>query len=195
MSDDLNDLLVRIRACRACEPKLPLGARPVVVADSRARILVAGQAPGKRVHESGIAWNDASGKRLRDWLGLSEERFYDPAEVALVPMGFCYPGTGPSGDNPPMPECRRLWHDALFAHLPNLRLKIIIGQYAHAYHLPERAKGTLTETVAAWRDYAPAIYPVPHPSPRNQMWLRRNPWFERDLVPNMRAAVLAALCG
>ncbi|MDR3440478.1 uracil-DNA glycosylase family protein [Telmatospirillum sp.] len=193
MGDDLNDLLARIRACRACEPKLPLGPRPIPVADARARILVAGQAPGKRVHESGVAWNDASGKRLREWLGLSEEQFYDPADVALVPMGFCYPGTGASGDNPPTPDCRRLWHDVLFQHLPNLRLKIIIGQYAQAYHLAERAKATLTETVAAWREYATAIYPIPHPSPRNQMWLNRNPWFKSELVPDMQASVLAAL--
>lgn len=193
MSDELNDLLVRIRACRACEPKLPTGPRPILVADDRARILIAGQAPGKRVHESGIAWSDASGKRLREWLGLSEEQFYDPAQVALVPMGFCYPGTGASGDNPPVPECHQLWHDYLFSQLPNLRLKIIIGQYAQAYHLAERAKGTLTETVAAWGKYATGIYPIPHPSPRNQIWLRRNPWFEKELIPDMRSAVQAAL--
>ena len=195
MSDALNDLLVRIRACRACERTLPLGPRPVVVADARARILVAGQAPGKRVHESGIAWNDASGKRLREWLGLSPEQFYDPALVSLVPMGFCYPGTGPAGDNPPPPDCRQLWHGLLLPHLPNLRLKIIIGHYAQAYHLAASAKPTLTETVAAWRHYAPSLYPVPHPSPRNQMWLRRNPWFMSELVPDMQAAVLAALSG
>ena len=130
---------------------------------------------------------------MREWLGLSEALFYDPAYVALVPMGFCYPGAGKSGDNPPTPDCRQLWHDGLFSHLPNLHLKIIIGQYAQAYHLAERAKRTLTETVAAWREYATAIYPVPHPSPRNQLWLRRNPWFEQELVPDMQLAVQAAL--
>lgn len=193
MSDDLSDLLHRIRACRACEATLPLGPRPILAADDRARILIAGQAPGKRAHESGIAWSDASGRRLRQWLGLSETQFYDPALVALVPMGFCFPGTGTSGDNPPRPECRRLWHDLLLARLPNLRLKIIIGQYAQAYHLAGKQRETLTGTVAAWRDFATAIYPIPHPSPRNQIWVTRNPWFTSDLVPHMQEAVRAAL--
>jgi len=193
MGEDLNDLLVRIRACRICESKLPLGPRPVLVADTNARILVAGQAPGKRVHESGIPWDDASGKRLRGWLGLTEKQFYDPAKVALIPMGFCFPGSGPSGDNPPTPDCRMTWHDTLLSYLPNLRLRLIIGQYAQDYHLSGSSKRSVTQTVAAWRQYAPAIYPIPHPSPRNQRWLASNPWFESELVPHMQLAVRDAI--
>ena len=193
MADDLPNLLTAIRACRACEPELPLGARPVLVAEAHARILVAGQAPGTRVHATGIPWNDVSGKRLREWLGLEPEVFYDPARVAIVPMGFCYPGTGKAGDLPPRPECRRLWHDRLFALLPDLRLRIVIGQYAQAYHLAGRTRANLTETVAAWREFAPGLYPLPHPSPRNQMWLRRNPWFEAELLPMLRETVKSVL--
>lgn len=189
MPEHLPDLLSDIRACHACEPALPLGARPVLIADAHARILVAGQAPGTRVHATGIPWNDASGKRLREWLGLEPEVFYDPARVAIVPMGFCYPGTGKSGDLPPRTECRQLWHDRLFGHLPGLRLRIVIGQYAQAYHLAGRTRASLTETVAAWREFAPALYPLPHPSPRNQMWLKRNPWFAEELLPDLRETV------
>jgi uracil-DNA glycosylase len=193
MADTLSDLLTEIRACRVCEAELPLGARPVLIADTRARILVAGQAPGTRVHATGIPWNDASGKRLREWLGLEPEVFYDPARVAIVPMGFCYPGTGKSGDLPPRPECRRLWHDRIIGLMPNLELRIVIGQYAHAYHLAGRARATLTETVAAWREFAPGVYPLPHPSPRNQMWLKRNPWFAAELLPDLRETVKRVL--
>ncbi len=195
MSDNLPDLLTDIRACRACEPALPLGARPVLIADARARILVAGQAPSTRVHATGIPWNDASGKRLREWLGLAPEVFYDPVRVAIVPMGFCYPGVGKSGDLPPRTECRQLWHERLFGHLPGLRLRIVIGQYAQAYHLAGRTRGNLTETIAAWREFAPALYPLPHPSPRNQMWLKRNPWFAEELLPDLRATVRRVLAG
>lgn len=185
----LNDLLAEIRACRACEPKLPSGVRAVLTADARARILVAGQAPGARVHATGVPWDDASGQRLRNWLGLPPEVFYDASLVAIVPMGFCYPGKAASGDRPPRPECQRSWHDALFRLLPNLRLKIIIGRYALDYHLPEAARGSVTSTVAAWRDYAPDRFPLPHPSPRNQNWLRLNPWFESELLPVLRRRI------
>ena len=195
MPATLPDLLDEIRACCVCEPALPLGARPVLIADARARILVAGQAPGTRVHATGIPWNDASGKRLREWLGLAPEVFYDPARVAIVPMGFCYPGTGKSGDLPPRTECRRLWHDRIFGLLPRLELRIVIGQYAQAYHLAGRTRACLTETVAAWREFAPALYPLPHPSPRNQMWLKRNPWFAAELLPDLREAVQRVLAG
>lgn len=193
MAQTLSQLLLDIRACRVCEPELPLGARPVLIADARARILVAGQAPGTRVHATGIPWNDASGQRLREWLGLEPEVFYDPARLAIVPMGFCYPGTGKSGDLPPRAECWKLWHDRIFALLPRLELRIVIGQYAQAYHLAGRTRGSLTETVAAWREFAPALYPLPHPSPRNQMWLKRNPWFAEELLPDLRATVAMAL--
>ncbi len=193
MAQTLSQLLLDIRACRVCEPELPLGARPVLIADARARILVAGQAPGTRVHATGIPWNDASGQRLREWLGLEPEVFYDPARLAIVPMGFCYPGTGKSGDLPPRAECWKLWHDRIFALLPRLELRIVIGRYAQAYHLAGRTRGSLTETVAAWREFAPALYPLPHPSPRNQMWLKRNPWFTEELLPDLRATVARAL--
>lgn len=189
MPASLPRLLTDIRACRICEPELPLGARPMLRADARARILVAGQAPSTRVHATGIPWNDASGKRLREWLGLTPEVFYDPERVAIVPMGFCYPGTGKSGDLPPRPECRQHWHDRIFRLLAGLELRIVIGQYAQAYHLAGRTRASLTETVAAWREFAPALYPLPHPSPRNQMWLKRNPWFAEELLPDLRETV------
>lgn len=195
MPGSLPDLLAEIRACRACEPALPLGARPVLIADARARILVAGQAPGTKVHATGIPWNDASGARLREWLGLEPEVFYDPARVAIVPMGFCYPGSGRSGDLPPRAECRRLWHDRIFPLLPRLELRIVIGQYAQAYHLAGRTRTSLTQTVAAWREFAPGLYPLPHPSPRNQLWLKRNPWFAAELLPDLRATVRGVLGG
>jgi uracil-DNA glycosylase len=195
MPDSLPELLSEIRACRVCEPELPLGVRPVLIADARARILVAGQAPGTKVHATGIPWNDASGARLREWLGLAPEVFYDPARVAIVPMGFCYPGSGGSGDLPPRAECRRLWHDRIFPLLPRLELRIVIGQYAQAYHLAGRTRASLTETVAAWREFAPGLYPLPHPSPRNQLWLKRNPWFAAELLPDLRATVRRVLAG
>ncbi len=195
MAQTLSELLRDIRACRVCEPELPRGARPVLIADARARILVAGQAPGIRVHTTGIPWNDASGKRLREWLGLEPEAFYDPARVAIVPMGFCYPGTGRSGDLPPRSECRKLWHDRIFALLPRLELRLVIGQYAQSYHLAGRTRASLTDTVAAWREFAPALYPLPHPSPRNQLWLKRNPWFAEELLPDLRTTVARVLAG
>lgn len=194
MSGELDRLVEEIRGCRLCEAKLPFGARPVLMAGSQARILIAGQAPGLRVHRSGIPWdNDASSQRLCEWLGVSQTELHDPAAMALVPMGFCYPGKGRSGDLPPRPECRLQWHDRLFTHLPRLRLRLLIGQYAHAYHLAGRQRGTLTETVAAWRSFGPDCFPLPHPSPRNRLWLRRNPWFETELIPELRSAVATAL--
>lgn len=193
MSESLTRLLAEVRACQACAAELPLGPRPTLRAQAEARVLIAGQAPSTRVHATGIPWNDASGKRLREWLGLPPEVFYDPERVAIIPMGFCYPGRGKSGDLPPRTECRQLWHDRLLASLPNLRLRIVIGQYAHAYHLAGRTAATLTETVRAWREYAPAVYPLPHPSPRNQLWLKRNPWFADELLPELREAVRRVL--
>lgn len=189
----LPGLLAEIRACRACEPHLPEGPRPILAATTTARILIAGQAPGRRVHQSGVPWDDPSGDRLRDWLGIDRAAFYDERRVALVPMGFCYPGSTGSGDRPPRPECRALWHHRLLPHLRKVRLRILIGQYAHAYHLGDRAGESLTETVAAWRDFLPNLIPLPHPSPRNGIWLRRNPWFEEELVPALRRAVQRAL--
>lgn len=157
-----------------------------------ARILIAGQAPGRKVHESGIPFDDASGDRLRAWLGLSPEVFYDPAQVAILPMGFCFPGRGKAGDLPPRPECAPQWRAQLLSHLENLELTLVIGQYAQAYHLPGLAD-SVTETVSAWRRFWPHTVPLPHPSPRNNIWLRRNPWFEAELVPALRARVSALL--
>ncbi|MGE0553384.1 MAG: uracil-DNA glycosylase family protein [Gemmatimonadales bacterium] len=189
----LPTLLDEIRGCRVCETALPLGPRPVLAAHRSARVLIAGQAPGKRVHQSGVAWRDPSGDRLRAWLGLDDETFYDPRRVALVPMGFCYPGTGSGGDLPPRPECAETWHGRLLPLLASVRLTVVIGRYAQAYHLGDRAAPGVTETVADWRRFAPAVIPLPHPSPRNQRWLARNPWFETELVPVLRRAVRAAL--
>ena len=159
-------------------------------AGRRARLCIVGQAPGRKVHETGIPWSDASGDRLRVWLGLSAEQFYDPRKVAIMPMGFCYPGKAPSGDNPPRPECAPLWHGKLIAELPDVALSLLIGQYAQAWYLGRQRKPTLTETVKAWREYLPQGYlPLPHPSPRNQPWLVKNPWFEAELLPGVRAVI------
>lgn len=193
MSADLDALLQRIRACRLCESQLPLGPRPVLRARSSARLLIVGQAPGTKVHESGVPWNDASGIRLRHWLGVERELFYDESRIAIVPMGFCYPGRGESGDLPPRPECSATWHPQLVPMLSGIRLKLLIGHYAQAYFLRERRGRTLTDTVRAFRDFLPDAIPLPHPSPRNQLWLRNNPWFEEELVPVLRTEVRALL--
>ncbi|MCJ0765100.1 uracil-DNA glycosylase family protein [Variovorax terrae] len=186
-------LLAEVRACTLCAPQLPLGPRPVLQLHPRARLLIAGQAPGRKVHASGIPFDDASGERLRDWLGLGREVFYDPRQVAILPMGFCYPGTGRSGDLPPRPECAPAWRAPLLAQLRHLQLTLLVGQYAQAWHLggPKRP---LTETVRDWRrGWDAGLLPLPHPSPRNNLWLRRNPWFEAELLPALRERVRAAL--
>ncbi len=187
---ELDLLLAEVRACRVCEGALPLGPRPVLSARASARLVIAGQAPGTRVHETGIPWNDASGERLRAWLGLDRETFYDHDRIAIIPQGFCYPGRdGRGGDKPPRPECATLWHRRLYALLPDVGLVILVGGYAQAYHLGARRRPTLTETVRAWRDYLPGYLPLPHPSWRNTGWLRRNPWFEAETLPASRALV------
>jgi len=175
-------LLKEVRACTICAASLANGPRPVLQVDSRARILVAGQAPGRKVHESGVPFDDASGDRLREWMGLDRTAFYDPGLVALLPMGFCYPGTGKSGDLPPRPECAPAWRMRLLASMPNIELTLVIGQYAQAWHLPGSASQTLTDTVRAWRDHWPALLPLPHPSPRNNIWLKKNPWFSIEVI-------------
>lgn len=184
-------LLRDIRACTLCAAHLPHGVRPVLQASATSRLLIAGQAPGRKVHESGIPFDDASGERLRDWLGLDRATFYDAARVAIVPMGFCYPGKGKSGDLPPRPECAPAWQAQLLPHLREVRLTLAIGQYAQAWHLPDAA--SLTEAVMAWRERWPHLLALPHPSPRNNLWLKRNPWFERELVPALRERVAQAL--
>jgi uracil-DNA glycosylase len=175
-----------------CAAHLPLGPRPVLQAHASARILIAGQAPGRKVHASGVPFDDASGERLRAWLGMGRETFYDPRQVAILPMGFCYPGTGRSGDLPPRPECAPAWRQSLLGHLPHLRLTLVLGQYALAWHLPGH-RGTLTGAVRQWRNHGPALLALPHPSPRNNGWLRQNPWFEAELLPELRTRVARAL--
>jgi len=190
---DLPRLLARIRACHACAEHLPLGPRPIVQAGPDARLLVVGQAPGARVHASGIPWDDASGARLCDWLGIDAVTLHDPARVAIAPIGFCYPGRGPGGDLPPRPECAPLWLDALVAHLQRIELVLLVGAHAQRRFLGAARKSTLAATVAAFDDYAPRWFPLPHPSPRNTAWRQRNAWFERDVLPRLRARVAALL--
>jgi len=185
-------LLEEVRACTVCEG-LPLGPRPVLSAATSARILIVGQAPGTRVHKTGIPWNDPSGDRLRDWMDLDRDTFYDAQKIAIVPMGFCYPGRGKSGDLPPRPECAPLWHERILKTLPNIRLKILAGSYAQNYYLEGRRKKTLTETVRASEDYGNKTFPLPHPSPRNNFWLRKNPWFERRMIPRLQSRVREVL--
>ena len=188
----LDALLADIRACRLCEAQLPLGPRPVLRASETSRLLIVGQAPGTKVHASGTPWDDASGKRLREWLEMDAETFYDASRIAIVPMGFCYPGKSGSGDAPPRPECRATWHPRLLPMLGQVRLTLLIGQYAQDYFLGKRRKATLTDTVRAWREYMPDHLPLPHPSPRNIGWFKANPWFERDVVPALRERVREA---
>jgi len=186
----LNALLRDIRACRVCAAHLPLGPRPVIRAMTSARLLIVGQAPGTKVHESGIPWNDRSGDRLRDWLQLTRDAFYDESRVAIMPMGFCYPGVDKNGgDKPPRQECAPLWHARVLEHLPGIRLTLLVGGHAQAYYLAQRRRATMTDTVQSWRDYGPDYLPLPHPSWRNTAWLKRNPWFETDLLPDLRQRV------
>ena len=189
----LNELLTRIRACRLCEPNLPLGARPVLRAKSSARILIVGQAPGTRVHATGIPWNDPSGNRLRNWLDMDWETFYDDSRIAIIPMGFCYPGRGKSGDLPPRKECAAHWRAQLHEQLPNIQLTLLIGQYAQDYYLGKRQKNSLTDTVRAYQEYLPDYFPLVHPSPRNTGWLQKNEWFEEELVPELMERVYRIL--
>ncbi len=191
MSGALETLVDEIRACRACA--LPHAPRPVVWVHAKARILIAGQAPGRRVHESGVPWDDPSGDRLRQWLQMDRAAFYDKSRIAVAAMGFCYPGTVKGADLPPRAECAPLWRPRLLPLLKNLRLTLLVGAYAQRYHLGAAAKRTLGETVRAWRDYPADVMPLPHPSWRNSAWLKRNPWFEDELLPDLRARVASAL--
>lgn len=191
---DLTELLTEIRACRLCAEHLPLGPNPVLQASLTAKILIVGQAPGIRVHRTGLPFNDPSGDRLRDWLGIDRDPFYDPALLAIVPMGFCYPGRGKSGDLPPRPECAATWRAPLMASLPNIRLTVVIGRYAIAYHLPDYGRNpSVTNAVANWRSHWPDVIPLPHPSPRNNLWLRRNAWFDTEVIPALQARVAEIL--
>lgn len=190
----MQKLVNEIRQCTLCAEELPCTPRPVVQLHADARILIAGQAPGKRAHDSGVPFDDASGERLRTWMGVDAETFYDARRIAILPMGFCYPGTGGHGDLPPLQRCADTWRAQVMAQLSNIQLTLVMGQYALRYHLPN-ARGGVTETVQQWQDYAPAVFPLAHPSPRNRPWLARNPWFEQNLVPALQACVARVLSG
>ena len=193
MSEVLSALTKEISACQICKEGLPHEPRPVVSVSPESRILIIGQAPGSKVHASGIPWDDASGKNLRIWLGVTTEQFYDPDLFGIVPMGFCYPGKGKSGDLPPRPECAPAWHDKLFAQMPNVVLTLLIGQYAQGYYLGDAKKPTLTETVRNFKSYLPEFLPLVHPSPRNGIWMRKNPWFEDEVIPQLQEVVAGVI--
>lgn len=187
--DSFEKLVAEVKACRLCDAFLPLGPRPVFSIHPKSKILVIGQAPGTKVHKTGIPWNDPSGDELRRWLGVDRDVFYNPEIFGIMPMGFCYPGRGKGGDMPPRPECAPTWHAKMRAQIPAIQLTLLIGQYAQKYYLGERRKKTLTETVRNFEAYLPEFIPLVHPSPRNLMWRRRNPWFEEEVVPTLRERV------
>lgn len=185
----MKTLIEDIKKCTICLPYLEAGVNPVVSASDKSKIAIIGQAPGSVVHKTGIPWDDKSGDRLREWLGISKEEFYDTDLFALVPMGFCYPGKGASGDLPPRPECAPKWHDSLLTHMKQLELVLLVGTYAQRYYLAEAAKKTLTLTVQNFDNYLPDYLPLPHPSPRNNIWLKKNAWFEKEVLPVLKQRV------
>lgn len=189
----MRKLLLEIRSCAVCKKFLPYAPRPVIQADTQSEIIIIGQAPGQKVQSSGIPWDDQSGNELRRWLGVTKEQFYDERKFALVPMGFCYPGKGSSGDLPPRPECAPLWHVPLMKKMKNVKLIILIGQYAQKYYLGHKLKPTLTETVKQYKEYLPHFFPLVHPSPRNKIWQKKNGWFEADVVPELQEIVKGCL--
>ena len=189
----MQELFENIRKCEVCKTHLALGPRPIVSAHKNSKIVIIGQAPGTKVHNSGIPWDDASGKQLRKWLNVSDDDFYNEEKFAIIPMGFCYPGKGKSGDLPPRKECAPLWHEPLFDGMPEVKLVILIGMYAQNYYLKERAKRTLTETVDNYPEYLPNYFVLPHPSPRNRFWLTKNPWFEENVIPIFQKIVAEIL--
>ncbi len=189
----MQKLLSEIRGCEVCKKYLPLGPRPIVSAHPQAKIAIIGQAPGTKVHKTGIPWDDPSGRQLRKWLNVTDEVFYDETKIALIPMGFCYPGKGKSGDLPPRPECAPLWHNPLWKGMPNLELVILIGMYSQKYYLKNMSKKTLTETVKSYKEFLPKYFPLPHPSPRNRFWLTKNPWFDKEVVPELKSLVLSKI--
>ncbi len=187
MSRELEQLLAKIRQCRICEAHLPLGPRPVLSASIKSKIAIIGQAPGTKVHNTGIPWNDPSGDKLREWFNMDKSIFYNEDQIAIIPMGFCYPGKGKSGDLPPRPECAPEWHKSLFDNLPSVQLFVLAGSYAIKYYLPKFQKQTLVETIKSFMDNADSKFiPLVHPSPRNRIWLRKNPWFEKSYIPLVR---------
>lgn len=192
--DSFSQHLEKLRACQNCVEKLPLGANPIVQLFPTAKILIIGQAPGTKAHFSHLPFNDASGDRLRSWLQISREQFYDKNQIAIMPMGFCYPGRHPKGgDLPPLPECAPLWHLETLKYLPHIQLILLVGQYSQAYYLGQKRKKTLTETIKSWKEFLPTYFPLPHPSWRNSGWLKANKWFEVDVLPDLQERVHAAL--
>ncbi len=185
----MQSLLKEIRQCQVCLPELEHGVNPVLSASPHSKIVIIGQAPGMAVHKSGVPWQDKSGDRLREWLGVSEEQFYNPEIFAIIPMGFCYPGKGKSGDLPPRKECAPLWHQLIWQHLTEAKLTLLIGSYAQSYYLSDNRKKTLTETVKNFEEYLPSYLPLPHPSPRNNIWLKKNPWFLEEVIPYLRKEI------
>lgn len=186
------ELLAEVASCTICSEHLPLGPRPVLQLHPNAKILIAGQAPGKKVHSTGIPFDDASGNRLREWMGISKDIFYDETQVAILPMGFCYPGTGKSGDLPPRQECEQAWREQLLAQLSNVEITLVLGKYAQNYHFG-KPNLSLTALVSSWKEYWPTMVPLPHPSPRNNIWLSKNPWFEKELVPLLQTTITKIL--
>jgi uracil-DNA glycosylase len=195
MCKQMTSIVNEVRACTLCNAHLPLPAKPIVQLHANAQILIAGQAPGIKAHNSGIPFDDASGKRLRGWMGIDEKTFYNPENIAILPMGFCYPGSGKSGDLPPRPECALHWRIRLLEQLSNIQLTLLIGQYAHRWHLANNRKENLTETVKAWQEYWPNTLPLPHPSPRNNRWIKNNPWFANDVLPILKLEINRIISG
>lgn len=185
----MDALLRKILKCEVCKDYLPLGPRPIVQLSAYSKIIIISQAPGRRVHETGIPWNDVSGKRLRGWMDVSDKLFYDPLIFSIMPMGFCYPGRGKSGDLPPRPECAPLWHPQIFKHLKSKPLILLIGQYAQKYYLKNNGKSSLTEIVRSYKEFLPEYFPLPHPSMRNQNWVKINPWFMEEVIPDLRKRI------
>ncbi len=189
----MEELLKQIRNCKVCDDELPLGSRPVLAASENSKIVIISQAPGLKVHQTGIPFNDPSGVRLREWMGIGDDIFYDVEKIAIIPMGFCYPGRGKSGDLPPCKKCAPLWHPKLFNLMNKIELQLLVGQYAQKYYLGKRMKRNLTETVRTFDDYLPEYLPMPHPSPRNNIWLKKNPWFEEDFLPVLKHKIKTIL--
>jgi len=190
----LKALLSEVASCRICEASLPLGANPILQCSASAKVLIAGQAPGSKVHATGIPFDDRSGDRLRDWMGISRDTFYNAGKIAILPMGFCYPGTGKSGDLPPRPECAVQWRASLLGQMKQIELTLVMGQYAQHYHF-DSGSSSLTDLVKSWQDYWPAMIPLPHPSPRNNRWLKTNPWFETEVLPELKTRIKQVLKG
>jgi uracil-DNA glycosylase len=193
MPISLSRVSAEARACTLCEKALPYQPRPVFLVGRRARLFIVGQAPGRRVHETGIPWNDPSGDVLRDWLGLERARFYDTSRIAIVPVGLCYPGTVDGVDLPPCRDCAPAWQPRFRAALPEVRLTLLVGSYAQAYYLGKARKASVGETVRAWRGYLPEFFVLPHPSWRNKLWLKKNPWFAAEVIPALRRRVKACV--